>query len=75
MSPRTMTHWAVMAAVFSATTAMAAAAPAATTAKAPGLVAAIKVLPDKAPDCSSLKSIVESITQACKTNDEKAIAI
>jgi hypothetical protein len=35
----------------------------------------IKVQPDKAPDCSSLKSIVDSITRDCKTNDEKAIAI
>ncbi len=39
------------------------------------LVRCIKVLPDKAPDCSSLKSIVESVTRDCKTNDEKAIAI
>ncbi len=76
MSPQTMTYRAVMAAVFSATTALAAAPQAAEkTAKVPGLVAEIKVLPDKAPDCSSLKSIVESITRECKTNDEKAIAI
>lgn len=39
------------------------------------LVRAIKVQPDKAPDCSSLKSIVESVTRNCRTNDEKAIAI
>ena len=75
MSARMMTHWALMAAAFSATAALAAAAPAEKTAQAPGLVAKIKVLPDKAPDCSSLKSIVESITRECKTNDEKAIAI
>jgi hypothetical protein len=41
----------------------------------PRLVRGIKVLPDKAPDCSSLKSIVESVTRDCRTNDEKAIAI
>ncbi len=35
----------------------------------------IKVLADKAPDCSSLRSIVESVTRGCKSNDEKAIAI
>ena len=35
----------------------------------------IKVTADKAPDCSSLKAIVESVTRDCKTNDEKAIAI
>ncbi len=35
----------------------------------------IKVLTDKAPDCSSLKSIVQSVTRGCKTNDEKAIAL
>lgn len=42
---------------------------------APGLVRGIKVLPHKAPDCSSLKSIVESVTRGCRTNDEKAIAV
>ena len=35
----------------------------------------IKVLPDKAPDCTSLKSIVDSVTRDCRTNDERAIAI
>ncbi|MCY2990467.1 MAG: hypothetical protein NTY19_21705 [Planctomycetota bacterium] len=45
------------------------------TGKAPGLVAQIKVLPDQAPDCSSLRSIVATITRDCQTNDEKAIAI
>ena len=75
MSPRKMTCWAVMAAALSATTAMAAAPRAEKTATAPALVAEIKVLPDKAPDCSSLKSIVASITRECKHNDEKAVAI
>ncbi len=42
---------------------------------AQSLVTGIKVLPDKAPDCSSLKSIVDTVTRGCKTNDEKAIAI
>jgi hypothetical protein len=41
----------------------------------PGQVRQIKVLPDKAPDCSSLKSIVDRVTRGCKTNDEKCIAI
>jgi hypothetical protein len=44
-------------------------------AKIEGWVGAVKVLPDKAPDCSSLKSIAETVTRGCKTNDEKAIAI
>jgi len=35
----------------------------------------IKVLADKAPDCSSLKSIIDSVTRDCRTNDQKAIAI
>jgi hypothetical protein len=35
----------------------------------------IKILADKAPDCSSLKAIVDSVTRGCKTNDEKAIAL
>ena len=73
MSPQ-ITRWAAMAAVLSGIAFVAAPA-AASAAKARGLVAAIKILPDKAPDCSSLKSIVASITRECKTNDEKAIAI
>ena len=36
------------------------------------LVTGIEVLPNKAPDCSSLK---ESVTRDCKTNNEKLIAI
>lgn len=40
-----------------------------------GLVRGLKILPDKAPDCSSLKSIVETVTRGCRSNDEKAIAI
>jgi hypothetical protein len=43
--------------------------------KREGLVQAIKVLPDKAPDCSSLKAIVASVTRGCQTNDAKAIAL
>ena len=35
----------------------------------------IKVLPDKAADTSSLKSIVQSVTRGAKSNDEKAIAL
>src|SRR6202161_386559 len=35
----------------------------------------IKIQPDKAPDCSTLKSIVDSVTKGCKTNDEKVIAL
>ena len=40
-----------------------------------GQVKQIKVVNDKAPDCTTLKSIVETVTRGCKTNDEKAIAI
>ena len=40
-----------------------------------GRVRQIKVLPDKAPDCSSLKAMVDSVTRDAKTNDEKAIAL
>jgi hypothetical protein len=35
----------------------------------------IKVQPDRAPDCSSLKAIAESVTRECANNDAKAIAI
>lgn len=41
----------------------------------PGTVSQIKVQPDRAPDSSSLHSIIAPITRDCKTNDEKAIAI
>ncbi len=42
---------------------------------APGEVKGIKVQPDLAADCSSLKAIAESVTRGCKNNDEKAIAV
>lgn len=45
------------------------------TGEPPATVRRIKVLPDKAPDCTTLKSIVDSVTRGCRTNDEKAIAI
>lgn len=71
--------WAVLATLIATATAAATAATNSAdekiAAKTPGLVSQIKVLPDKAPDCANLKTIVESITRECKTNDEKAIAI
>jgi len=51
------------------------AEPASPAGKSPGMVQRIKVVTDKAPDCSSLKSIVQTVTRGCKTNDDKAIAI
>jgi hypothetical protein len=41
----------------------------------PRKVHKIKVTSDKAPDTSSLKNIVESVTKGLKNNDDKAIAI
>ena len=38
-------------------------------------LANIRVTSDHAPDCSTLKSIVESVTRECKTDDERAIAL
>ena len=35
----------------------------------------VKVVCDRAPDCSSLNSIVDSVTRGCKTDDERAVAI
>ena len=35
----------------------------------------VKVVNDRAPDCSSLESIVETVTRGCKTDDERVIAI
>ncbi len=35
----------------------------------------VKVTSDRAPDCSSLESIVETVTRGCKTDDERAIAL
>lgn len=59
----------------SAAVAWAADAPPALEGTVAGLVRAIKVLPDKAPDCSSLPAIVASVTRGCRTNDERAIAL
>jgi hypothetical protein len=50
-------------------------APAGAADPAPGSVRRIAITTDKAPDCSSLKAIVASVTRGCKTNDEKAIAL
>ena len=44
-------------------------------AQADNLVKAIKVLPDKAVDPSSLQTIVDSVTRGCQSNDDKMIAI
>ena len=38
-------------------------------------VRGIKVVADRAPDCSTLRTIVDSVTRDCKTNDEKGIAV
>jgi len=40
-----------------------------------GAMENIKVVNDRAPDCSSLKSIIGTITRGCQTDDAKAIAI
>ncbi len=40
-----------------------------------GLVSQIKVAPDKAPDCTTLKTIADTITRGCKNNDERAVAV
>ena len=42
---------------------------------APETVQAIKVQTDKAPDCTSLKSIAETVTRGCTNNDARAVAI
>ncbi|MHC4404262.1 MAG: hypothetical protein ACYTG0_31800, partial [Planctomycetota bacterium] len=38
-------------------------------------LANVKVVNDRAPDCSSLGSIVRTVTQDCKTDDERMIAL
>jgi len=35
----------------------------------------IRVVNDRAPDCSTLETLVASVTRECKSDDEKAIAI
>src|SRR5512137_1480421 len=35
----------------------------------------VKVVNDRAPDCSSLEALVASVTRECASDDEKAIAI
>jgi hypothetical protein len=39
------------------------------------LVSKVRVQPDLAPDCTSLKAMAESVTRGAKNNDEKAVAI
>lgn len=39
------------------------------------VVGNIKVTCDRAPDCSSLRALVESVTRECKTDDQRAVAI
>ena len=41
----------------------------------PGLVHQIRVQPDQAPDCTSLKRIAASVTRDCTNNDARAIAL
>jgi hypothetical protein len=40
-----------------------------------GALQEIKVVNDRAPDCSSLESIVRTVTRDCKTDDVKVIAL
>ncbi len=40
-----------------------------------GALRDIRVVNDRAPDCSSLEAIVKTVTRECKTDDERAIAI
>ena len=35
----------------------------------------LKLVNDRAPDCSSLEAIVRSVTRDCRSDDEKAIAL
>ncbi len=35
----------------------------------------VRVVADKAPDCSTIETIARSVTRDCRTNDEKAVAI
>jgi hypothetical protein len=35
----------------------------------------VKVVNNRAPDCSSLKSIVETVTRGCRSDDQRVIAI
>ena len=40
-----------------------------------GELKAIKIVNDRAPDCSTLESMALSVTRGCKDDDEKAVAI
>ena len=35
----------------------------------------VKIVNDRAPDCSSLESIVATVTRGCKSDDERAVAL
>jgi hypothetical protein len=68
----------VVGAAVAAPALRAAPAPAAAPAAAPAppaLVRTIKMLPDKAPDCTTLKTIADTVTRGCRNNDEKAVAV
>ncbi|MCS7238661.1 MAG: hypothetical protein NZ899_10390 [Thermoguttaceae bacterium] len=43
--------------------------------RTPVLLQDVRVVCDRAPDCSSLRSLVESVTRQCQTDDERAIAL
>ena len=38
-------------------------------------LADIRIVNDRAPDCSSIEALIASVTRECKTDDERAIAI
>ena len=75
MSTRTLGIVCLLLVAGAATVRAADSAPASQGPVPEAWVGAVKALPDKAPDCTSLKSIAETVTRGCKTNDEKAVAI
>lgn len=72
---RLLTHTLIAGGLLLGRAALAPAAEPAPLLQPEAVVHQVKVLADKAPDCSSLKAIVESVTRGCKTNDERAIAV
>ena len=76
MAPRTLTSLALAALLAAPAVAETKTGASAIDAGCPeGFLRQIEVIADKAPDCSSMKSIVDTVTRGCETNDEKAVAI
>lgn len=69
-------HFLVIAAFLAAEAGLRGPSPAAQASdSAPAILRDIRVVCDRAPDCSSLGRLVESVTRECQTDDQRVIAL